>query len=357
MGELVGELVSVGLAREEASAPDGRPGRPSPAVHLDDRHVAALAVDIGVSVTSVAAVSVGGEVIRSATVPTPPPPASPAQVVDVVTRAAVDIGCRGGAIAGRSILGVGVGVPGLVRRDDHSVAVVPNLRWRDVDIAGMLSAGLSDRAGIRAAVRIGNEANLGAMAEFIFGAAAHSGSLLYVSGEVGVGGAVIVDGELLAGRFGFAGELGHMPVNPDGQKCHCGGTGCWETEIGERTLLERAGLEPGQRDQLVPAVENGDQRALAAIADLGRWVGIGLTGLINIIDPEVVVFGGPLADLLPLMSESLHRELENRRFQHLDRNVELRAAGLGADATLIGAGELAYLDLLADPAGLVRRSA
>ena len=155
--------------------------------------------------------------------------------------------------------------------------------------------------------------DVGALAEARFGAAVGISDMVYISGEVGVGGGVLVGGRRVAGRSGFAGEIGHMPVNPNGSACRCGSSGCWETEIGELTLLARGGRDidagVGALAEMMAAAERGEPLAVEAFAEEARWLGLGLAGLINIFDPEIVVLGGFFGPILPLIGDALRREV------------------------------------------------
>ena len=156
-----------------------------------------------------------------------------------------------------------------------------------------------------------NEADLGALAELRRGAAVDAQHVLFISGEVGVGGGLIVDGQQLTGAGGFAGEVGHMPVNPDGRTCRCGSVGCWETEIGEGALLRRAGHPPDAGREEVEAVLReaaaGAPDVLEALDAVGRWLGFGLAGLVNVFNPQVVVLGGLFGRIHPFVEETLRR--------------------------------------------------
>ena len=171
----------------------------------------------------------------------------------------------------------------------------------------------------------------------------------------------MIGGRPLAGHTGFAVEVGHVPVNPDGGPCRCGAVGCWETEIGEHALLRRAGLlETGGRrsvDELLGAAVAGDPGARQALDDEARWLAIGLTGLINVFDPDRVVLGGLLGRVLPHLRDRLDVELAERRFRHASRDVEVLEAALGEQATTVGAAELAFDALVRDPAGEMARFA
>ena len=251
------------------------------------------------------------------------------------------------------VLGIGVAVVGLVRRDDGLVRLAPNLGWTDVPLADLVAA----RMGLGVPVAVGNEADLGGMAEHLRGAAAGARDVLYVSGEVGIGGGLIVDGRPLEGHRGYAGEIGHLAVNPDGRRCGCGATGCWETEVGEAARGRRAGIgDAGAGEAAVAhvleAADAGDPTARQAIAEVGRWTGIGLASLVNVLNPEVVVLGGLLARLHPHIADVVDDELRRRATTALREGLTVRPARFGADAPLLGAAELALEPCLADPGSL-----
>lgn len=347
IGRLVGELVDLGLAVEEAALSDGSPGRPSPVVRVDRSRFGVLAVEIGVDELTAAVVALDGSVERISRIARSRDRQEFPEVVADVAGLVAELGCGDRLVDGLQVIATGVAIPALVR-DDGGVAVAPNLGWRDVDLATTVAEAIA----LDGPVFVGNDADLGALAEFTFGVRADH--MVFVSGEVGVGGSVITGGVRITGRSGFAGEFGHMPVNPVGRPCSCGAIGCWETEIGERALLRRAGLDV---DGGVPAVDElieragaADPVALAALADEGRWLGIGIAGLINAFDPDVVVLGALLDRVLPSVRGPLEAELAARRIHGLDRSVPVVGATAGRNAVLLGAAELAFAALLADPA-------
>ena len=348
IGGLVAELVELGLVVEEAPQRDGTPGRPSPVARVDGEHVGVLAVEIGVDELTVGVVALDGTVVRKRRVARLRDRISLPEVVADIVASADELGCREPVTDGRRLVGIGVAVPGLVRSEGLVVAVAPNMRWFEVDFARRLQTALA----LALPVVVGNDADLGALAEATFGVRADH--MVFVSGEVGVGGSVIAGGAKISGRNGFAGEFGHMPVNPSGHRCSCGSIGCWETEVGERALLRRAGLDVDGGvpavDELMERVDAGDRVALAALEEEGRWLGIGIAGLVNAFDPDVVVLGALLDRILPHVRASMEAELAERGIHSLERSVPVVGAAFGRDATLMGAAELALGPLLADPA-------
>jgi predicted NBD/HSP70 family sugar kinase len=165
---------------------------------------------------------------------------------------------------------------------------------------------------------------------------------------------VIVDGQPLTGAAGYAGEVGHMPVNPAGASCRCGSIGCWETEAGERALLRRAGRSGSSDRAAVDAVlaqaEGGVPKALAALRETGTWLGIGLAGLVNLFNPSLVVLGGVFGRMAPFVAGEVEAVLDQRALRGPRDVVRVIPTRLGADATLIGAAESAFEPFLVDPA-------
>jgi len=171
---------------------------------------------------------------------------------------------------------------------------------------------------------------------------------------VGVGGGLIVGGQPLIGTAGYAGEVGHMPVNPTGTTCRCGSVGCWETEVGERALLRRAGRPAsGGRtavDAVIAEAEAGSATALGALSETGQWLGIGLAGLVNLFNPTLVVLGGVFGRMAPLVADAVEETLDRRALPAPREMVRVVPTSLGGEATLIGASETAFEPFLVDPA-------
>ncbi|MGA9277147.1 ROK family protein [Ilumatobacter sp.] len=355
MAGLVAELAELGLIDEITPVATGRPGRPSPLVRLVPGAVAALAIDVSVTRLSVGLVGLDGRTISVSERDGDRSNESPHATADAVAEMAQRIGV--GSDSCPLLVGAGVAVPGLVRERDAHVVVAPNLGWEDVAFAELVAGTIERRLGVCLSVDIGNEADLGALAEARFGVGRGTRNVVYIHGDIGVGGSIVVDGARFPGGSGYAGEVGHMVINPYGSPCRCGARGCWETEVGERALLTRAGLDPtggsAAIDALVEGAVSGDPIVLAALGETGRWLGIGLAGLINVLDPDLFVLGGMFEPLLPFMSECLEAELMERRFGPVERTVPVVAAELGIDALLIGAAELVLARAMADPAGAV----
>jgi predicted NBD/HSP70 family sugar kinase len=349
---LVGELEMLQLVIEGPSEPDGRPGRPSPVVRIDDRSVGVLAIEIFVDEIGAAVVALDGSVVDAVRVERPRTRVSVAETISDVAHLVERLDVPIERL--RRLVGCGVSVPGLVSGADGGVVAAPNLGWLDVALADELAPVI----GRGLAIRVGNDADLGALAESRFGAGVGSDHMIFVSGEVGVGGGLVVGGRPVAGHLGFAGEIGHLPVNPEGRRCRCGSIGCWETEVGEPALLARANLDPdGGRqalDELLARAADGDSVSLDALTSEARWLAIGIAGLVNVLDLDTVVLGGLFARVLPTIREQLDVELADRAYRAARREVAVVGASLGSRAVTVGAAELAFGPLLDDPAGAMR---
>jgi predicted NBD/HSP70 family sugar kinase len=348
----IGELVAGGLVSEGRAAPLGTPGRPSPLVCPDPRGATVLALDIEVDSLAAAVVGLGGEVLDHVRIDLPRGHRSVDQIAADLAGLVTLV--RANHAADRPEIGICVAVVGVVRRADGLVSMAPNLGWTDVPLGERLVRVLGD--GIP--ILIANEADLGALAEVRRGAAYGADHVLFISGEVGVGGGLIVDGQPFTGVAGYGGEVGHIPVNPVGLTCRCGAVGCWETEVGAVSLLRRAGHpEVGGRaevDAVLNEAEAGSPTALRALEETGRWLGIGLAGLVNLLNPRVVVFGGLFGRIHPYVAGIVEAELDRRALQAPRRLVRVVTGSLGAEAPLLGAAELAFEPLLADPAMWMR---
>jgi predicted NBD/HSP70 family sugar kinase len=256
-----------------------------------------------------------------------------------------------GAVPDTAVLGVGVSVPGLVRSDDGLVHFAPNLGWTDVQFVDLLSEALA------LPVVVGNDADLGVLAEHLYGAAEGASEVAYVGGTVGIGGGFLVRGQPLRGVEGYAGEVGHLMVDSEGALCRCGSRGCWETKIGANRLLSSAGrLTGGGRaavDEVILAAAEGDRKAVRALDETAYWVGFGLGALARLFNPEVIVLGGTLGQVLEARRDRVMETLHERDAIDFAQNVTVRSGALGSDAPLLGAAELAFAPVLGDPVGVM----
>ncbi|MEO3775926.1 ROK family transcriptional regulator [Micromonospora sp. B11E3] len=346
IGALTADLTNAGLVSEGAPKETGRAGRPSLVVQPEWDRVHAFAFSIEVDRLRVARIGLGGAVLDRRELARPRGLVA-AETVPLLTGALKEM--RRAVPAGTICVGAGIAVCGMVRRDDGMVRLSPHAGWVDEPIGAALAAEL----GAGATLAVGNVADVCAFAEHARGVAAGCDNVLYLYGDVGVGAGIIAGGRRLTGHGGYGGEVGHMVVNRDGKPCECGSRGCWETEIGEYALLRGSGRAEAHGREAVLAVfdaaSRGDARAQAAVRQAGDWLGFGVGNLVNIFNPEMVVFGGTLRDLYLTAAAQVRSRLNSVALPACLEHVRLRTPGLGDDAVLIGAAELAFERLLADP--------
>ncbi|MER8037928.1 ROK family transcriptional regulator [Streptomyces hydrogenans] len=346
VSSLVEQLLDLGFLVESGKTFSGQAGRPGTVLKPAVTGPAALGVEINVAYVSVCLVDLTGTDRIRRTVRLDNRAAAP----DVLARAAA-VAAEALAEAealGLSPSGAALALPGLV--SDGTVRQAPNLGWQDTPaerLFGDALAALRPTAH-RLAVASDNEANMAALAELRFGTPGTPRTFLHLTGETGVGGAVVVHGELLRGAHGFAGEIGHLVVDAEGPRCRCGSRGCLEQYAGQAALLRAA--DAADVDDLAARAGRGEPRALAALAEAGRMLGRALSGAVNLLDPEAVVLGGIYPRLMPWLAPAVTEELAERVVSGLwpaDAR-RLRAASPATDAAR-GAAALVLHDILADP--------
>jgi predicted NBD/HSP70 family sugar kinase len=351
---LIGELAAGGLVAEGRATRLGTPGRPSPLVYPRPDGAVVLALDVEVDSLAAALIGLGGQVLEHVRIDRQRGHSTLVAIVDDLAELAATVRAR--RPAGDHVVGIGVAVAGIVRRADGLVSMAPNLGWTDQPLGDRLARVIGDELPITVA----NEAELGALAEARRGVAVGTDHVLFISGEVGVGGGLVIAGTSFTGAAGYGGEVGHMSINPAGELCSCGAVGCWETEVGALRLLRRAGRDGSngraEMDALLRDAADGEPRAIAALQETGRWLGIGLAGLVNVLNPRLVVFGGLFERIQPYVASIVDAELDRRTLPASRRLVRVVAGALGAEAPLIGAAELAFEPVLADPAVWARRA-
>ncbi|MFI7078863.1 ROK family protein [Micromonospora sp. NPDC049903] len=350
---LTTELSRAGLVHEELPTDTGRAGRPSLMVRPSADRFYVLAFDVAVDRLVAARVGLGGAILdrREAVRPRAGPDLH--RVVAVLARFGRQL--HRAAPPQARCVGIGASYCGMIRPGDGMVRFGPDLGWVDQDFG----AELGRRLGLGLPVAVGNEAHLGAQAEQRRGAGVGFDNLVYLHGDVGVGGGIIVGGRLLGGHGGYGCELGHMVVNPyDGRPCGCGSSGCLEAEVGERALLDVAG-RPAEMfgraavRSVADDADRGDPAAREAFRRIGDWLGIGVANLINLFNPGMVVFGGMLCDVYPGAAAQVRSRIARNVLPVARESVRLRTAALGDDATLVGAAELGFAPLLDDPLGML----
>ena len=347
IGSLVSDLAGADLV-EEVPGVGGSRGRPSLVVRSKSTNVFVLAFDLRVDRIVCAAIGLGGQVLATLQRPRRDGPYPIEKAIAAILESTDELLTQ--LPLGAIWAGVGIAIPGIVETEIGFVRKAPNLDWIDVPFGLEIESAFRAHMGFCPSVVLGNDANLGAIAEYVRGAATTSSSVVYLSGDVGVGGGVVLGGQVLTGGSGYAGELGHLVVNPNGQPCNCGSQGCWETEVGRDAILSAAGLRAGP-DSFPELLELGlidPEKMKKTLNSVGEWVGVGIVNLMNSIDPNYIVLGGHLADIYPYISEAVNRRVDLSRPDKKTR-AEISLPSLSLDSPLVGAAEVAFGPLLSHP--------
>jgi predicted NBD/HSP70 family sugar kinase len=355
VSSLVTELIGLGLVVERGLEQRGTVGRPGQVVELSGDGVVALGLEINVDYLAVRALDLTGaerhrglDVEDNRRLP----------VGKVLDRLAAQAKAALDAVQAEGLRPVGatVALPGLVDAANGALLVAPNLSWNEVPVVDELRERLGGPAFPLAA---DNEANLAALAELWEGTARGFTDVLYVSGEIGIGAGIILGGELFRGAQGFGGEFGHMTIEPGGRPCACGSRGCLETVAGLEALLELAGLDPSDARTttgsgepvaaLATRARAGDEHALAALREAGRWLGIAIASAANLLNFQAVVLGGFFGQLSTWLAAPIARELEVHVLASEWAVPRLLPSTLGPEAAVRGAAAQSLRRVLADP--------
>ncbi|MFC4016450.1 ROK family protein [Micromonospora sp. GCM10011542] len=341
IGALAMDLAASGLVTEEAPTTARRAGRPSLVVSPRSDRVYAHALSIEADRLRAARVGLGGRILdlREAS---RPGGMSGCEAVAPLAELVRDM--QRSVVPDALLVGGAVAVTDTTRGRDGTIRI----SGADEALNAALEAEFVAGPGFVA----GDMADLAALAEHVRGVATGINDLVYLHGDVGVSAGIIIGGRLMVGHRGHSGKVGHMVVNPDGLPCGCGSRGCWETEIGEAALLRHAGRQPGGPEvvaEVLRAATDGEPAALAAVERVADWLGFGVANLVNVVNPDAVVFGGSLREVYTIGAATVRRRLDTMALPASREHVRLLAAALGRDAALIGAAELAFDKLLADP--------
>lgn len=348
---LIADLADRGLVREGGPVRGGAVGRPGLRVSLDGAAVCGIGLEINVNYLALTATTLAGTVLRESITPLD---VLRLEIPTVLDRAATHLRRTLTSLhdSGVAVVGVTIAQPGVIDYESGALRFAPNLGWRSVPIAQELTA----RCGPDAPpIHLENDAKLAALAEYDRHGKDGVRDLLYLTGEVGVGAGIIVDGRLVRGYAGFSGEVGHLPLDPALTPCNCGRRGCWERVVGLAPFLEQAdgGGDPRRpiEDRLLELRDRaaeGDPRTLAALATVAENLAIGLGILVDVLNPRLVVLGGYFAyfgdHLLPPVAAAL-------RARRIDdgMSVEVTTSQLGLLATARGGALLALEDVFDDP--------
>jgi glucokinase len=311
-----------------------------------------LGIDIGGTKILTAVVNAEGKILSRDRGVTPAEEGHEAMVKSVLESVSRALGQA--RLTAADLLAVGLGAPGLSNPETGILFTSPHLPgWKDVPLRDIMERELGRK------VFLINDANAAALGELYFGAAWGARNLIYVTVGTGIGGGIIIDGRLYTGSAGMAGEIGHMVVDDEGPLCHCGNRGCWEAlvsgtalarearrkiEEGAATsILECAGgdIDRVNAEVIHKAAQASDSLAKELIARAAYYLGVGLSSLINIFNPEVVVIGGGLSDIGDMLLKPAFEEAGRRAYKQVCQSVRFARAELGRDSGVLGAAAFA----------------
>ena len=301
VSNIVNVLIEDGLVTEYEQE-ESKVGRPGISLSLRPDGGAVVGLEIGVDFVTIVLTNFVAEILWETR-----KEISPSQSETDIISQAENLVERALSIAreqGLRPLGIGIGLPGLINLDRGELIIAPNLNWKNLPLRMMWNK------HFRVTVYIENEANLAALGEYYFGVASGVDNFIYLSSGIGLGGGIMINGSLFRGGHGYAGEIGHIQRDPQGEKCGCGRIGCWETQVGPRAVLRRVKKELQiHSDQFLLDACQGDFNNLTfdmvvkfalegnnicnlAIKDVATYLGEGIADLVNVFNPELVVIGG-----------------------------------------------------------------
>jgi predicted NBD/HSP70 family sugar kinase len=354
VSSLVTDLELRGLVHSTGVAAGGQ-GRPGQLVDLRPTSVCGVGLDVHVGHVGAAVTDLSGELLFRRRVAADVPAMGPERAIDQLAELAATALAEVKDLVGPPV-GVTVSVPGLVDRAAGVVTFAPRLRWREVALAD----GLAARTGLALdRIAVDNDANLGAEAELAV-MRDRVDDLVYLTGDFGIGGGVVSGGRLIRGSIGFAGEIGHMAMDPLGPYCSCGRRGCWETQVGLGALLHACAdpddpvrdptLDLDRRMRIVrDRAEQRDRRTLDALHQIGTALGLGVSILVNLLNPAVVVLGGYFAALPEWLVEPIRNEVVANVLAPGAGGARVVSSRLGFTAATTGGALAALRRVLDDP--------
>ncbi len=341
---LVDLLVSARMVHELEPVARRTAGRPAVPLVPARGTIVGIGLEVNVDYLGARAIDLAGNVLAEEIVEDDFRHSSPHEVLPLLG----GLGSRvvdAATAHGARVAGACLALPGIVDRDNGPLRLAPNLGWADDDLSSLRTVAPFDTIG----VRVANEANLAAVAEIRALHAARP-SFLYVSGEVGIGGALVDGGVVFKGDHGWSGELGHVTVDPNGPDCTCGAEGCLETYAGKDSLMAAAGLARDLPvEALIEAARLGDTRARDALARGGRALGIALSSFMNLTDINEVVLGGIYSPLTEWLVDHVHRELHKRVLTAPWVDMQVKASVSGTRAAMSGAALSVLRLVVANP--------
>ena len=364
VSSLVEILLDLGLIHETGQNSAGA-GRPATLLEINPQAGGIVAVELGVDFVAVALTDFLGRILWRRNASADPDYEKTINLTFSMTDEAI--------AASRSLslplLGLGVAIPGTVDLKEGVLVFAPNLHWHDVPVRQLYE----EKTHLR--VFVENDANAAAIAEHLFGVARHTSDFVFVFAGVGIGGGFFLNGALYRGKSGYAGEIGHSPImaEPIQAPCHCGNRGCWETYSNQQSILKRIEnrLET-KRSSIIPdlmaeqsaplsiplikqAADAGDAEAVQSFQEAGAAMGQGLATIINFLNPEKIILGGPLSVAAPYLLPSVKESVTRHCLPEISPKVSVDLSQFGPDASLIGAAAIVVDDVMSHPTQIERR--
>ncbi|MFC7407034.1 ROK family protein [Georgenia alba] len=352
VSRLTEELVRAGLIAERDADGSGRPGRPAVPLAPAGGSVAGLGLHVNVDYMAGRVVDLTGAVLAEEILEGDFEGSDPAEVLPRAAALAARL-VRSAAAGGARVARACLGLPGLVDSGSGRLLLAPNLGWRDVTPSALMGSGMLPGD---VPLEIDNDAHLAAygIAHAAPGRVAERDTFVYVAGDVGVGAAIVSGGRVVGGQHGWAGEIGHVSVEPVGPACHCGARGCLEVYAGRHAVLAAAGLPASSTgSDLAAAVASGDARARSAV-DRAAWaLGIALASTVNIVDVDEIVLGTGFVPLVDALCPGIDKELRVRTLAAPWSAVTLRAAPVDPTPAATGGAVRALESVITDPASWI----
>jgi glucokinase-like ROK family protein len=330
VSRIIDQLKAENLVHEIGPQQD-RVGRPGTLIELNPAGGTAVGVEIGVDFVSVILTNFVAQILwrENVSLPDESDVRSYLREAEKLIYAALQVA----KADGMQPLGIGVGVWGLVDIQKGEVRFAPNLKWRDVPLKKLWEG----RFGMT--VFVENDANAAAMGEYYLGAAKNVDDFIYINTGIGLGGGIISAGKLFRGWNGYAGEIGHMTIDPDGEACMCGKRGCWETLVGSRVAVQNYKTRTGREvsfEELVQLLRANDPVSIEIFSKMALALGIGIGSLANIFYPRCIVLGGALNQvsdtILPIARDNFAK---NSLFQP-QQDIKIIPSALGPDSCVLG---------------------
>lgn len=364
VSSLVEDLLARDLVHEIGVNSTGT-GRPATLLEINPQAGGVIGTELGVDFVAAALMNFAGQVLWRQKI-SADPSAEQAKTINQ-TLALVDEAIERCREAGLRALGLGLTAPGTVDLQEGIMVFSPNLRWRNVPLRKIFS----EHTGLR--VFVENDANAAATAEHLFGVMRHVRDFVFVYAGVGVGGGLFLNGKLYRGYNGYAGEIGHIATRAEehGELCLCGNVGCWETYANQRAVIREveAALASGRISRVTElmsakheaeltlniihqAAEEGDETAIGAFEKVGRALGLGIAGIVNIFNPEKVVIGGALSMAGKYLLPAVREVVRQHALNDVLKKTDVISSVFGDDASLFGAVAIVVEDIMWNPSSV-----